>query len=43
MKYLLVTPSGRQFAYYVKDCAVLFQQIFGGQIHMLEHGSIKDS
>jgi hypothetical protein len=41
MKYLLVTPSGRQFAYYVKSCAEMFQQVFGGQIHII-HGSIKE-
>jgi hypothetical protein len=35
MKYLLVTPSGRQFSYYVKECAELFQTVFGGQIHLL--------
>ena len=40
MKYLLVTPKGYQFVYYVRGCAEIFQQIFGGEIHSIEHSIV---
>lgn len=43
MKYVLITPSGKQFVYHVKGCAEMFQNIFGGTIHVFENGTIKDN
>lgn len=42
MRYLLVTQSGKQLVYHVKACAELFQQIFGGQIHIVDNVTIRD-
>ena len=39
MKYLLVTPSGKQYTYYIRGCAELFQRIYGGNIYEIEQNS----
>lgn len=41
MKYVLITPTGRQYAYHIKACAELFRQIFGGEIHLVDKGTIE--
>lgn len=33
MQFILITSSGQQHVYYVRACAEIFKQIFGGQIH----------
>lgn len=40
MKYVLITNKGRQFVYYVRGCAELFQKVFGGEIHEMQDGVI---
>ena len=42
MKYVLITRNGRQFLYNVKDCAYIFQKIFGGEVHVLDQGTLKE-
>lgn len=40
MKYVLITNKGRQLVYHVKECAKLFQKVFGGEIHEVYDGVI---
>ena len=40
MQYLLITPSGRQLMFHVKECAEIFKKITGGQIHDVDRGMI---
>lgn len=39
MRYVLITPNGRQYMYYLKGCAEIFQNIYGGEIHEIEVSS----
>lgn len=41
MRYVLITDKGRQFVYYVRGCAEIFQRVYGGKIHEMEDGIIK--
>jgi hypothetical protein len=36
MKYVLITKSGKQYLFYIRGCAEIFQGIYGGEIHELE-------
>lgn len=40
MRYVLITPNGRQFIYYVRAAAEVYRAIHGGVIHEIE-GEIK--
>jgi hypothetical protein len=40
MKYVLITDKGRQFVYYVRGCAEIFQRVYGGEIHELQDSII---
>ena len=35
MSYKLVTPTGRIFTFYIEGCALLYKQIYGGEITAL--------
>ena len=37
MSYKLVTPTGRVFTFYIEGCALLYKQIYGGEITTLTH------
>lgn len=37
MRYLLVTSAGNQFVFHISKCAEVFRQVYGGQIHVVNH------
>lgn len=32
--YYLITSTGKRFKFYVYDCAVIFQNVYGGKIEV---------
>ena len=41
MNYLLITPSGKSFSFYVLELAVLYRNIHGGKLYQ-KHANSSD-
>ena len=33
MKYVLITPNGKQFTFCLKSCAEIYRLVWGGEVH----------